>query len=309
VGSDRSGTTLLRAMLDASPVLCVAPESHFLSRLVLVEPNEPFDTATFVHDVLDHPRMRLWDIDIDTLHQTILDDPPADYPDAVRRLFEAYAVAHGKSRYADKTPGYRKYQDKLAGLFPEARFIHLIRDGRDVAPALVAARWGFRRLGDAAISWQRAVQEGWATGRPLGQSRYLEINYEELVADPELVLGAVCSFIDIPFVPEMLHPEERAEHVIASMSESRSHRSLREPITVGLRDWRRDLTDDDVALLEALAGHTLEAAGYERRFMKTRWQNRARAAGYRARFMLRRPVARVRLLRSRLGRPDEAGSR
>ena len=224
----------------------------------------------------------------------MLDDPPRNYADAVRRVFAAYASAQGKSRYADKTPGYARELDTLAALLPEARFVHLVRDGRDVAPAIAAAPWGPKRLGDTALTWQRTVNAGRAAGLRLGRDRYHEVSYEQLVSDAATTLARLCAFIDVPFDPAMLQPESRAERMVAGFRAFGPHTSLRRPITQGLRDWRCDLADRDVALIETMVGDTLVAAGYELRFSTASIASRVRGKAARIMSWRRRQTSRTR---------------
>src|SRR4051794_27962840 len=122
VGCSRSGTTLLRALLDAHPLLAVPPESHFA-------------VAPRLRRLGRDPWFRLWGIEPPDLRGL-------DVADAVRAVFAAYAAAQGKPRYADKTPHYVSHLPLLAERFPEARFVHVVRDGRDVALSLLEVPWG-----------------------------------------------------------------------------------------------------------------------------------------------------------------------
>ncbi|MEY2403147.1 MAG: hypothetical protein QOD38_698, partial [Acidimicrobiaceae bacterium] len=222
-----------------------------------------FDAAAFAEDVIAHPKVASWSLDPEVIRAALVTDPAPDYADAVRRVFAAYAEAHGKPRYGDKTPRYVLSLPLLATLFPEARFVHIIRDGRDVAPSLMKAHWGPATITRAALNWQQQVEQGRTDGRALGPSRYLEIRYEELVADPQPIVEELCNFLDLPFAPEMLRPEARFERVMAGEPNPHLHTGLERPITVGLRDWRTDLEGRDIAAIESLVGDTLRSTGYE----------------------------------------------
>src|SRR4051812_8879868 len=114
VGCSRSGTTLVRAMLDAHPLVAVPPESHFA-----LAPD-----VRGLRRALSRERwFALWEIEAPDLRGL-------DVADAVRALFAAYAERQGKPRYADKTPHYVSHLPLFAERFPEARFVHVIRDGR-----------------------------------------------------------------------------------------------------------------------------------------------------------------------------------
>jgi hypothetical protein len=264
VGRGRSGTTLLRAMFDSHPDMAVPPESHFVPSLGLrrgrYEQPEGFATPVFLSDLINRRGFENWEIDTRILHAEFL-SPPLDYPEAIRRLFSLYARLRGKSRYADKTPIYVLHLRTLARLFPEARFVHIIRDGRNVALSLLEARLRPERLEEAALLWRRFVSEGRQAGADLGPGRYRELRYEDLVEDPEAQVRSLCTFLGLPFDDGMLRYYERAEAIVGATPH---HRNIARAPTKGLRDWRREMSQRDVALFEALAGDLLAELGYER---------------------------------------------
>jgi hypothetical protein len=268
VARGRSGTTLLRAMLDSHPDMAVPNESHFVVQFARhrgrYESGGGFDRERFERDLLGHWAFRRWGLPDEKVVAALEADPPAGFPAAVRTVYEAYARHHGKTRYADKTPSYVLSMDLLASAFPEARFIHLIRDGRDVALSYLDADFGSRTLGQAAVYWNRFVRAGRAAGERCGPARYREVRYEALVAEPERVLREICEFVGLAFDERMLRYHEGADRLVPSLSHHEHHRNLYKPPTAGLRDWRRDLAPRDVAVFEALAGDLLVELGYER---------------------------------------------
>jgi hypothetical protein len=271
VSCGRSGTTLLRAMLERGGEIAIPPESYFPVSLHRRHWRTVFDPAAFGEDLGANVRFREWGMPVPDLSGA------ADYADAVRSVFAAYAEAHGgPGRYGDKTPAFVLHMELLAGLFPEARFVHLIRDGRDVARSLVQAPFGPNGLARAAEVWSRRVTRGRASGERLGPNRYLEVRYESMVVDPAAALRSVCAFLELEFRDEMLHPEEG--ETLVPEGERPQHANLELPVTPGLRDWRRDMPDADVALVEAVAGALLSELGYERRFPTVPIVARGRAA-------------------------------
>ncbi len=184
-------------------------------------------------------------------------------PTRCAAVFAAYAAAHGKARYGDKTPGYVTGIGLLAEAFPESRFVHIIRDGRDVALGyLDRDEWGPSTLPDAAFYWASRVERGRAAGRALGASRYTESRYEDLVDDPEAVTRRLCGFLDLEFEEGMLRFHERGAAFIASTKDPQAFGGLSRPITPGMRDWRTEMAADDVLRFEAIAGDLLEELGY-----------------------------------------------
>jgi hypothetical protein len=240
VGCSRSGTTLLRAMLNSHPELAVPPESHFaLAR----------SARSLRRALRREPWFALWEIAAPDVRRL-------DCADAVRALFAAYAATRRKPRYADKTPHYVSHLPRLAARFPEARFVHVVRDGRDVALSLLEVPWGPDTIEEAALLWRRRVLEGRAAGLPT--ARYRELRYDALVADPERQLRALAAWLELDYDAAMLaYPDHSL-----TVPHPEHHRRLGLAPTPGLRDWRREMAPEDAARFEAVAGDALAELGY-----------------------------------------------
>jgi hypothetical protein len=298
VGCGRSGTTLVRAMLDAHPGLAVPGESYFplwlARRRSRYERAGRFDVDSYVADLAADPWFARWGIPADAVRARLEAAPPSGFADAVRATYACYASATGKPRAADKTPTFVLHVPALARLFPESRFLHVVRDGRDVALSLLAADWGPSRVGDAALHWRQHVRAGHRAGQALGDDRYLEVRYEDLVADPVAAAAAVCRFAELEFDDAMLRYADRAPTLLARLPDPEEHQNLRLPPTKGIRDWRGEMAPDDVALFEALAGDTLEAFGYQRQATSVGPTVRRMARRHRAAWTLRGAARRAR---------------
>ncbi|MBI4259823.1 MAG: sulfotransferase [Actinobacteria bacterium] len=297
VGPGRSGTTMLRLMLDAHPRLAIPPESHFVPAVWRVRRRYQrpggVDAARLARDIVGTFRFREWGLPAEEVLDRVraLDRPTV--ADVVEAAFLAYAAHHGKDRWGDKTPSYGLDLPLIAGMFPEARFVHLVRDGRDVALSLRDVPWGTSDPVQAAEFWSHRVRVARRDGTALGPGRFLELRYEDLVADPEGVLGRVCGFLDLDLRPEMLRYFERSGRALPERVR-RSHEHEGKPPTAGLRDWRREMDPVDVALFEAVAGEELEALGYERSTPRPSAGIRLRAGVRRVRTGLSRAAWRAR---------------
>src|SRR5690606_16718789 len=130
VGVARSGTTLLRLMLDAHPDLAIPPETHFVPRLVkeIERGAGPAEAHAFV---TGHQRWPDWGLDADELRARFESLEPFTAGEALRAFFGLYAERQGKPRWGDKSPTHLKRMARIHGALPEARFLHVIRDGRD----------------------------------------------------------------------------------------------------------------------------------------------------------------------------------
>jgi len=298
VGCGRSGTTLLRAILDAHPDVAVPFESYFpvwfARRRRRYEQARGFATDVFVDDLLGHESFARWGLDEATVRAGLDAAAPATYPDAVRACYALYARAHDKPRYADKTPAFVEHIPVVASLFPEAVFVHIVRDGRNVVLSRTAAAWGSDRIAAEALLWQTQVSAGRTHGARLGPDRYLEVRYEDLVDDAEPVVRRICAFARIDFDSAMLGYHERATNVLADQPFPQEHQNLLRPPTKGLRDWRTELSPRDIERVEAIAGTTLSALGYERAIDSPRWAARADAGVERLRFQCARQYRRAR---------------
>ena len=269
VGVPRSGTTLLRLMLDAHPQLAIPAETHFFPELIegWEELAHDDDAPAKVFGlVTSHSRWPELGISETQLRERLGEAGELDLPGSLRAVGQAYALAAGKSRWGDKTPGYVTAMAQIQGVLPEARFVHVIRDGRDVAVSLVGVGWGPEDTAAAARLWSRRIRIARRQAARLAPDTYTEVRYEGLVSDPREALERLCGFLELPFSEEMLSYWERGSKVLESMAAERrrQHASVTGPPTPErIGRWRRDLADDERRKFESIAGETLEELGYE----------------------------------------------
>jgi hypothetical protein len=283
VGFGHSGSTLLRLMLDAHPDLAIPPETNFLPDLIngWSEGDGPDDVIEFL---MARRRWGDYQLDSEELRARLAAASPLDPARAARCFFELYAEKQDKPRWGDKSPRYAINMPMIKRKLPEARFVHLIRDGRDVALSALkgkdptpegveqtARRWR-RRLGRARSGAERAGD-------------YIEVRYEDLITDTEAQLRRICELAELPWDDAMLRYHERSEERLQEMAaalppqdpsrkggdaERRRERRLRRhalamkpPDPDRLAVWRRRMDPDSLRAFEAIAGETLADLGYE----------------------------------------------
>lgn len=286
LGSVRSGTTMLRLMLNAHPDMAIPPESYFPVELwpwhARYESPNGFNIELLAETLLTSPHFTHfrdnWDLDPQFVRLGLSGVHQIDYAEAIRRVFLLYAEAHGKTRIGDKTPWFVLHIPLLADLFPDARFVHLVRDGRNVALSMLDTPWGPSRLTDAALLWRRLVLTGRKAGRQVGPDRYKEIFYEELVDNPAAVLAEVCSFVELDYRPEMTRYYENGSEWIPGRLNG-GDPNLAGPPRRDLRRWRTDMSQDSIATFEATAARALREFGYELASAPIPVTARARALG------------------------------
>jgi hypothetical protein len=270
VGCPRSGTTLLARIGDAHPELAIIRELHWVPQLFERRTGltaDGFVTPELVATLLAHPRLPRLEIEPSAIEALVADGRPKTYARFVTELFDLHGQAKEKWRVGEKTPAYVRSLSLLHSLWPEARFVHLIRDGRDVALSLMdwcgtrraAGRfptWLEDPVSTSALFWDWNVRLGREAAGRLGPERYYELRYESLVAEPESACESLCEFLGLAFDPAMLRFHG---------GRTRSKKSgPRRPVTTGLRRWREQLRPSDVARFEAAAGRLLDELGYER---------------------------------------------
>ncbi len=269
VGCGRSGSTMLRLMLDAHPELAVPGESHFIPplwrRRGRFERDGRLDAGALAAAVARTPHFGHWKIPPERYLESVRALERPTFANVIERAFLANAEHHGKRRWADKTPIYVRHVGLLSRLWPEARFVHLIRDGREVALSYLSVPWGPRSVLEAAWKWRRDVGAGRASGAVLGPGRYHEVRYEDLVAGPRATLERLCAFVELAFDPRMLeHARDVDRDRLAPASGLPYHARAATPPQEGARDWRTEMAEGDVEAFEALAGGLLADLGYPR---------------------------------------------
>ncbi len=280
VGCPRSGTTLLQRMLDAHPQLAVANDTHFIPCALEAVPPRSVGDEDALSDASRLPELISWVRGYYRFARMGLDDASFceaaaaahTYREFVSLLYGQFARKHGKERGGEKTPAYVRHLPLLHRLFPWARSVHIIRDGRDAALSIVEwacrngrqkgpaklAPWREEPMATCALWWRWQVRLGRRSGSVLPPGTYREVRYEELVADPEGVLRSIVSFLGLPFSARMLcFNEGKVRH-----QEGLSAKKAWLPPTPGLRDWRTQMKPNDVELFEALAGDLLSELGY-----------------------------------------------
>jgi hypothetical protein len=223
-----------------------------------------------------------------------LDDGPRTYPDAIRRVYSLYASHHGKKLYGDKTPSYILHVSYLAQMFPEGLFIHVIRDGRNGALSYLKEEFGPSTIGEAAIWWKRMVVAGRTAGQQLDERRYREVRYESLVEEPEATLRDLCEFIDVSFDEAMLRYYDRPDILSRFGIRASAHQNVHRAPTANIRDWREEMSREDVALFEAIAGDLLSELGYERAMIKVPLSAKVEAKGVWCSVQVQRVIGRAR---------------
>ncbi|MEO8092278.1 MAG: sulfotransferase [bacterium] len=279
VGMGRSGTTLLRLMLDAHSQLAIGPETGFAPELIRACRGGAATPADLLALLREQRSWGDFDLDEDELERRFAAARRLEAGYALREIYSLYAEGQHKPRWGDKTPAYVKRMPMIARALPEARFVHVIRDGRDVA--LSRAKRAIHQPAPparAAEKWRKRILRAREAAERLGH--YLEVRYEDLITDTEPTLRRVADLVELPWEDGMLRYYERAPERLAEISRdlpamgtkasrpgaerAAAHALAMEPPNQDrIATWRQRMSAADVAAFESVAGDLLEDLGYE----------------------------------------------
>jgi hypothetical protein len=286
VGVPRSGTTLLRLMLDAHPQLAIPGETHFIPKLIrrwrkleAVATPDAERRRIYLELITTHPRWPDLGIQADALERHLEAISPLTLAGVARAVHVVHAEGQGKPRWGDKTPRYLLELRRIKRALPEATFVHLIRDGRDVALSLRDVGWGTDDAAEAAERWSASIRAARRKARRLAPGSYLEVRYEQLVSGPEPTLRAIAEFAELPWHDAMLaHHEHAADRIaglirdrrsgqgsVAATADERAAQLARvdePPRTDRVERWRAEMAATERRRFEAVAGDLLEELGY-----------------------------------------------
>jgi hypothetical protein len=266
VGFQRSGTTLLQALLGAHPRIAAPPETYFFFRV--------YHLRDFWGDLHDDARLRR------VVHETLNPVPPLladsgfDEADLFERLKASdrtyravfnsmmadFAERHGKQRWSDKTPG--QPATDAWELFPEAQIVHIVRDPRDVVASSAAMPWEQEDPAAIARRYLRFTLDNVGAGTARGPAQYMRVRYEDLCREPDATLRLVCSFLDEQYDPAMLLDPSRRQATIATAAAPWQRRALDAVAPAPRGAWQDRFGAADRARVSAIVAPMLAPYGY-----------------------------------------------
>jgi len=273
VGAGRSGTTLLRLILAGHPHIHIPPETWFIKDLVeqlpLDVPLKEDQVIQAVEIITTAYRWPDMDMGADKLRAsaTLLKSPKL--VDVINLVYSEQLKRWGKPRFGDKTPCYIGILRELNILYPGCKFIHLIRDGRDVAISTMDMS-RIRYYDRQEFEWWSAMQYRRAYLNSDLAAQILEVRYENLVLQPEATMRQICDFLGEEFHSEMLDWRDRIDLVPAR--EQRAHTKLVRPLAAdAIGVWQHRLSAWECLAIEACLQHDLKWLGYRLRFSSIGW--------------------------------------
>lgn len=237
----------------------------------LFSPNQVLsqqDLLIAYETVSAHPYWQYWKASDNQLHQVILSLKNPTLSEVIHAIYQGCINPDQKPRWGDKTPDYSFEIYRLCQYFPDAKFIHIIRDVRDVCISLLKQNWHGPTVVQTAEYWSNAVHDCITAGRRLEPHQYLEIAYEDLVLDTENTLKKICRFLQEDYYKSMLKSENWA---VEQEPNSYIHPKVRRPPqATDVERWKTELTNAKVAAIERIAGKTMILVGQQKSFVGIR---------------------------------------
>ena len=273
VGAGRSGTTLLRMMLDSHSTLAIPPETDFAAA---AEPFRQAGATAAACAMTDSWRWQDFNISAAEFIRRVREERPRSLGDVMRIFYRLYAELMDKPRWGDKSPYYVWGMKAIDRLLPEAHFVHVIRDGRDVALSVLPLWFGPDTVAEAASDWVEIVAAARRQAPDL--SSYTEVRYEDLIGEPERILRELCDLLELGWEAAMLDYHVAARRRLASETADgsfggrlvpreermRIHRLIgKPPQRAQIGRWRSEMSAADLRAFERIAGDTLGSLGYE----------------------------------------------
>jgi Sulfotransferase family len=258
VGAPRSGTSLLRNLLNRHPAIGLCDESHYFyyvwrRRRAFGDLANAATRQRLVDRYLATRRLRRLEIPLEDLAARLMREG-TNYDAFFITLLRFYAAVHHKRRFGEKTPQHAFFVATLCEWYPHCRIIHLVRDPRDVVASLLRMPWGSRNALVNARRWRGSVT---AVERAGSRDNLIRVRYEQLVSDPESELRRICDFVGE-------EPHAGLGAAASPPADAWWFARAAAPVTTARRGaWRQELTSEDVAVIEWVAAPFMRRFGYE----------------------------------------------
>ena len=281
IGRPRSGTTLLRHLFDAHPNVIIPSECNYILALSgKYKRQKKFTRKTLEHFLDDLKRTKSFDtlsMDDELLKKNVFSVPEnITYPELCKIVHATYASIHEKKEIlliGDKNPAYSSENfSKVFSLFPEAKYIHLIRDYRDQITSLLTAGFKLPSPAFIAIAWKKSINtiNNFKKKFP---DHFYTIRYEDFVREPEMHLKKICCFLGIKFQEDIFNFIDKKNEYLnhhPSYKYGQLHQRLFQPINSNRIGIYHDfLNSRDLAVVEKIVGNVSKQYGYKENISNT----------------------------------------
>ncbi len=277
LGRPRSGTTLLRSLLDAHPNVIIPLEHSNMIHLFMKYHSKRAKitdriSTQFIKDFLQAKIIReQWKLNPDDLIKNMqtLNGRKFSFTAMIKMLYSGYRSVHPKEKIlimGDKSPVNSLYAPEIARAFPDAKFIHVIRDYRANLASMLKRDIFSPSATIILMQWTKSARQI-SRLNTLFPNRFLVIRYEDFVNDPAACFRKICAFLEIPHIAEVLETEKRKKTVRSSYSSD--FITTWQPDLAGnistdnIDKWKNELPEKLKRKADFIAGRTGQSYGYQ----------------------------------------------
>lgn len=271
-GSARSGTSLLSRIIDSHPNIGVPFESQLYNTFYpwlkyYGDLSDVKNQRSLLGDILLTDPMQGWDPQPD-INETLSNVKRNSFDGLVEALIGAWATKRNKKRWGEKTPWHVYFWREILNGFPDAKFIHIVRDGRDASLSWKAARFGPKHIYPLAKKWRNYLDVISEFEKEVDSSSIYELRYEDLLDNPESIVREMCVFIGEEYSEEMLN---FYKNPALYPTDKGNEENLAKPLMNSNKEkWKSQLNEKEREVFEAVAGEYLEKYNYQREFKAPR---------------------------------------
>ncbi|WP_197046710.1 sulfotransferase family protein [Oceanobacillus salinisoli] len=269
IGSGRSGNTLLRAILTSHSDISIPPESYVLGSMVRKYQSLNFLNweelvKVIIGELEAHPQFSTWEISLDPIYKRLLslDSNKRTLANIIDLIYCFYSEQKfpGFKIWGDKTPLNTLNLKWIDKVFSKAKYIHIIRDGRDVVCSYKKAN--LYNIEEASCRWNKSIELSRSFGKSKSPDRYMEVRYEDLVRNPENEIKSICEFLQIEYNVNMLNFQRNFNKL--GDTKLPHHGNLKNKINVtSIGKWKGQLNEEERVNIENMLHKNLKLLGYK----------------------------------------------
>lgn len=268
VGTERSGSNLLRLILNAHSEITVPHPPHIMAYFAPLEKyygdlGLERNWSRLTDDVMRHVQRHIyhWPAPLNRAPLLAI-QPPRDLFDLFAAIYDQHRANTGKARWCSKSTFMIHYTDRILGRYPEARLIWLVRDPRDVAVSSRDSVFNPYHPYHTARLWNQQQKLGLELETRLSPKNLMRCHYEDLIQNPEETVRRICEFLGVEFEPTMLRFFE-TEEAKTSASLSREWKNTGQPILgANSSRFRERLSPNEIRAIESETGPAMQQLGY-----------------------------------------------
>jgi len=263
VGVQRSGTTLLRLILNSHSTIAIPEEARFLtpllSKRVAARPIRGGGLNRLINYLRENDQFRLWNYDRSAFFSHLESCDEISLKELIEAMYNSYADSEGKSRWADKSLFFDSV-GLLSSLFPEAQFIHVVRDGRGVFSSWRTMDPSKNHPTSMALDWTYKLYRIERALANVPPEKAKVVRYEDLISRPEETVRDICEFIGAEFEPAMMGFHETSSRYIGDHHSELIFKPIDDS---NMAKWKRKLTRKEVDAFTIFGSRGLRKYGYE----------------------------------------------